>query len=328
MAVKSVFKVLIGTIVIIVVSSILIEWYNVQTTSLQLGSIAKMSARQACVYFGQETYKREDFSGIGADTLYDSNGNEFMTGNFYSKYGTSAESIYNGLYGYNSNFLTRDGKVLQGYWESLDLLAGKREDSWGIGAYYRQAMMTPLNMGVPYLEREVVDRIFKWNLASILNNGQMNGRNMLNVHTDDLGRTYVLYKGFRVYVGDAEITDIDYEILDLKNSSDASKFNDYTNMRAGDLTANITDEAKERRYVAVAGIKYTVPMQYEGITPIKRIMEFAWEQKVEGMNDSGNGGSNKKWNATAEATLNQGGFKGSTNGELPVSGRLVYYIIR
>ena len=329
--VKTIFKVIILTIVLIVGSSIIIEWYNIQTTGLQLGSIAKMSARQACVYFGQETYKRDDFTGIDADTLYDSNGIEFMSGNFYSSYGNTTETIYNSLYGYNSNFLNGDGKVLQGYWESLDLLAGKRADPWGMGTFFRDAMMTPLNMGVPYLERDVVDKIFKWNLASILNNGQLEGSSMLNVHTDETGRVYVLYKGFRVFVNEAEITDIEYEILDLRDADDAEKFNEYTNMNAGDLTVNISDAdgvGSERNFVAIAGISYSVPMQYEGITPVKRIMEYAWSQEVEGMNDSGNGGSDNTWNDLAESSLEQGGFSGSSNGVLPVPGRLVYYIIR
>lgn len=329
--VKTIFKVIVGTIVLIVGSSLILEWYNIQTTGLQLGSIAKMSARQACVYFGQETYKRDDFTGIDADTLYDSNGVEFMSGNFYSSYGTSTETIYNSLYGFGSNFLNGDGKVLQGYWESLDLLAGKRADPWGMGEFFRDAMMTPLNMGVPYLERDVVDKIFKWNLASILNNGQLDGTSMLNVHTDEVGRVYVLYKGFRVFVSEAEITDITYNILDLRNADDAELFKEYTNMDAGDLTVNISDDAgigSERNFVAIAGISYSVPMQYEGITPMKRIMEYAWSQEVEGMNNSGNGGSDNTWNSLAESELEQGGFSGSSEGVLPVPGRLVYYIIR
>lgn len=331
MGVKTIFKTIIGTIVAIVTISILLETFNITTTSLQLGSIAKVSARQACVFFGQETYKREDFKSVNMPDLYTNEGTLGVSGTFYS--GGSSEGIYANLYGASSPFLSSSGPVktkLRGNWESLDLLINKN-DTWGIGEYYREAMMTPLNMGIPYLDKNVVEKIMKWNLASILNNGQVDGSNFLNMY-ENSGRVYVLYKGFRVFVNEAKITNIEYKILDLTTSQGKSDFKTYTNMDASVITSTTDGNSDERNKVCLAGISYTVPMQYEGITPMKRIMEFGWNQRVAGMNDNPDAGIDQGnvWNDKATSTLNQGGFNGDTNaaGVLPVPGDLIYYIIR
>ena len=87
----------------------------------------------------------------------------------------------------------------------------------------------------------------------------------------------------------------------------------------------------ERRYVAVVGIEYSVPMSYEGITPIKRAFEFVWNTEVEGLN----GKSQRDVNTTqvwseAVADFESGGFSGNTalEGVLPLPGKLIYFILR
>ena len=54
--VKYIFRVLLGTIVTIVVTSLLVEIFNVSITSVQINNLAKESAYQACALFTQETY--------------------------------------------------------------------------------------------------------------------------------------------------------------------------------------------------------------------------------------------------------------------------------
>lgn len=330
MSVKTIFYTIIGTMLIIVVGSLTLEWYNVSTTSLQLGSIAKMSARQACVFFGQETYKREDFKDVNMNDIYSHDGTLVISGKFYD--GSSAEDIYNNLYGNMSNFLKADGPVKQqfkGNWESLDLLIN-RNDEWGIGEFYREAMMTPLNMGIPYLEKDVIERIMKWNLASILNNGQITSSGgFLNLHQDEFGEYYALYKGFRVYVNRVEVTDIDYKIIDISTSSGQAEFLEYTNMDASIITDTTEGPSDERNKVCVAGISYKVPMKYMGITPIKLVAEYGWNQSVAGYDGIEPGETTYEWNNVGEANLEQGGFDGSAeSGVLPVPGDLVYYIVR
>ena len=74
MSVKTIFKVLIGTIVIIVLSSLTIEMFNISTTGLQVNQISRLSAKQAATLFSQETYKQigEDGGAVNADNIRDS----------------------------------------------------------------------------------------------------------------------------------------------------------------------------------------------------------------------------------------------------------------
>lgn len=330
MTVKTIFNTIIGTMLIIVIGSLTLEWFNVSTTSLQLGSMAKMSARQACVFFGQETYKREDFKDVNMNDIYSHDGTLVISGKFYN--GNTPEAIYNELYGNGSNFLKTNGPVKQqfkGNWESLDLLIN-RNDEWGIGEFYREAMMTPLNMGIPYLEEEVVERIMKWNLTSILNNGQVDASGgFLNLHPDEFGEYYVLYKGFRVYVDRIQITDIEYKIIDISTSSGQDKFQEYTNMDASIVTDTTNGSDDERNKICLAGISYKVPMKYVGITPIKQVAEFGWNQSAAGYDGIEPAETNYQWNDVGEAELAQGGFDGSAErGVLPVPGDLIYYIVR
>ena len=329
MSVKTIFYTIIGTMVIIVVGSLTLEWFNVSTTSLQLGSIAKMSARQACVFFGQETYKRDDFTGVNLNDIRDRNGELIISGNFYP--GNSPEVIYNNLYGPTSEFLKSSGPVktqFKGNWESLDLLIN-RNDEWGIGEFYVESMMTPLNMGIPYLDHDVVDKIFRWNFTTILNNGQIaDSGGFQNLVADEDGH-YVLYKGFRVYVTEAKITDIEYRILDLSTSQGKTDFKKFTNMDASTITGETSGASDERNKVCLAGIKYSVPMKYVGITPIKQVAEWGWSNSVAGADGIDTGASYNQWNDSGIDYFAQGGFDDSTEeGVLPVPGELVYYIVR
>lgn len=328
MSVKTIFKVLIGTVFLMAVISLTLEMYNINTTGLQLGSIGKMSLKQACVFFGQETYKRDDIASINMDNLYTSEGTEGISGVFYQ--GTTLENIYNNLYGAGSAFRQSHGpveSVLRGNWNTLDdLLNGT-----AAGKQYKQLMMTPLNMGIPYLDEECVEKIFRWNLANILNNGQTEADGRLtNMKVNSEGRIYVEYKGFQVFAGEAEIADIEYRVLNLDTDGGRQDFKKYTNMNADIILNNTSGYGDERRKVCLAGVSYTVPMKYEGITPLRHIMESAWNYKVEGMqNHTRSGSLGTGWNPDSESLLSQGGFDGYREpGVLPVPGEFVYYIIR
>lgn len=327
--VLNIFKVIIGTVVIMAVASITLEYYNVSTTGLQLQSIAKMSARQACIFFSQETYKRSDYTSIDTPDLYSADGDNVISGTFYS--GGSPEGIYQNLYGSGSNFMSGNGPVkkgLLGYWENLDILVNKN-DGIGVGDFYADSLMTPLNLGIPYLDRDVVEDIFKWNLTAILNNGQYNSNRCLNLHRDDYGY-YILYKGFKVYTDKAKISDIKYKVLDITTQSGRDDFKKYTNMDASVLNSNGAS-SDERKYVCIAGIDYDIPMKYVGITPYKSIMEFAWNHEVVGLHGNPNAGQKlHTWNDDGISDMESGGFNGSKTGAgvLPVPGDLVYYIVR
>lgn len=353
MTVKTIFKVILLTIIVTVMSSLILEMFNLQTTSLQLGSISKMSAQQACVFFSQETYKRVDFKDINTADLIGVDGG-VVSGTFYkedvvpsswsSKISEMNDEdgaitdeslgIYANLYLNSSEF--KD--FLSHYasnWESLSAyssaLGSAGDDPWGIGEYYITSLMTPSNLGIPYLDHDSVEKIFKWNLASILNNGQYTGSNLTNLKDSGID-AYVLYKGFRVYVNRATISNLDYELLNIAEADGAAKFEEYTNINPETISEGTNGADDERNKILVVGVEYTVPMSYEGITPIKNIMEFAWDTKVAGMNDNPEAGTTptSTWDTTITSDLSQGGLEGATlpDGQLPVPGRLVYYLVR
>lgn len=347
MSVKTIFKVIMCTILTIVIGSLVLEYFNIQTSGLQINSITKISARQACVFFGQETYKREDADVINMNDLKASDGATYINGKFYDDSTPTADTsslkemnsdlpddainIYTNLYGPGSDFMKNVGPDIwqDGKWESLGLLLGKTEDTWGIGEFYRDSMMTPLNMGIPYLEGETLTKIFRWNLASILNNGQMDGNNMLNVKQDEAGKYYVLYKGFRVYASEAQITNLEYKVLDLTTSEGKEDFKKYTNINPEHITNSTSGNSDERNKVCLVGVNYTVPVQYEGITPIKNVISYVWDLQVAGTDGETEDIVGFDWNSTAQSEIKQGGFDGyAEEGVLPVPGELVYYIVR
>ena len=59
MSVKSIFKILLGTIVIMISTSLFMELFNVSISGMQVKQMTRMAAKQACVLFTQETYKTD-----------------------------------------------------------------------------------------------------------------------------------------------------------------------------------------------------------------------------------------------------------------------------
>ena len=55
MSVKGIFKILIGTIAIIIITSFIVEYFNVTITSIELSQMARIAATQSCELFAQET---------------------------------------------------------------------------------------------------------------------------------------------------------------------------------------------------------------------------------------------------------------------------------
>lgn len=362
MSVKSIFKVLIGTIVIIVVSFFIIEMMNMSTSSMQLNHLAKMGARQASVLFSQETYKiRTDSSGnlsgsINMDPVVDSNGVEYISGVFYTS--STPEQIYNDLYTSNDfkDWMKNNPAVSKGNWKSLKLidrainnpsslnvtypvynpsmsqayyesLVRQYSDAM-LAKMYKEVMMTPLNMGVPYLDKETLNRMFKWNVGELMSNC-----NPDNIKEDDSGNRYVMYNGFRVYADRAEITNLEYRTFDLTNTLDRDHFRQLTNIDPDNLAFDFNPEYlgtadDERQRVALVGINYSIPIAYEGITPIRKLFDYVWNTEVDGLGSTPSGVT-QSWVDTT-ANMESGGFDGTAGlgGVLPVPGKLIYYIIR
>jgi len=348
--VKTIFKVLIGTVVIIVVSSLLIEIYNISTTGLQINQISKMAGRQACDLFSQETYKIYDESGnaggiIDMGNIIDMYGSIYIEGKFYTS--NDPETIYQDLY-YSSDFkdwLSSEPAVQKGDWYNLKLLDRAINDPSSLitdiddpdyteattARLYRDVMMTPLNLGIPYLDLDTVNRMYRWNLAQLLSNCKPE-----LIKIDEDGITYVEFKGFRVFADSAAITNLEYKTFDLTDMSDRVEFNQITNINPDNIefdvdinlkeNLDITDD--ERTRVCVVGIEYKVPITYEGITPIKQVFNFVWNNEVEGYNSGVGRTGHQEWTSSVE-DLESGGFHGmDTEGVLPVPGKLIYHIMR
>lgn len=381
LSVKGIFRVLIGTIVLLTVISLVIEMINISISSIQLTQMAKISCRQAAVLLSQETYKERAGSGLPGlgstagstfmDDVVTIDGAQYISGRFYD--GADAESIYANMYKNSSEFKEwLKSSQIAGKWDSIELIAlglnGSnsigdvanvsmpsdmsnqaaltRYSRWITAQAYSEVMMTPLNMGVPYLDKATLQRIFQWNLASIASDC-----NKDKIRLDESGRPCIYYNGFRIYADEATIENLDYKTYDATGAGYAD-FKYDTGIDANQLgfqsgvDLGSTVGTDERQSICVVGIEYKIEVAYEGITPIRKIFDFIWDNEVEGWEVQGTGqhgqvnrAPQQSWHDT-RAELTSGGFGGtdlidpSGNvvnpgfGVLPVPGRLMYYIVR
>jgi hypothetical protein len=412
MSVKTIFKVLISTMALLVLIPLAIELVNIFTVGMELKQMTKVAANQALSLYTQETYRttsdgtglaarmssfntksvKKDSSGnivkdtdgnIVIDT--DSSGNEksdtYVTGSFYGVGLSSEQEIYEKLYidsdAFNT-FCTTNGtsttpikiggtggaqartlnvkiKVVSGsgvsgnsmidIFPQLKMLyygVTNQSDSISIDEYdtdsakaaalsYAENRYTPVNIGIAYFDPQVTNRMFQWNLAQLLSNTSDS-----NVQIDDNGISYVNFNGFKCYVQDAYISGYTYYVFN--SQTDSALIEKYTNMKASALT-NI---GGENNYIVVVGVDYAIPIAYEGITPIKRIMNFAWTREVDGFDGqssvvisdaadeenqlSGKSGNSGLWNNSSEdlETLMNNGYSndGTATGQVVAIGAL------
>lgn len=351
MEVKTIFKVLLGTIALMITSCIIIELYNVSMTSTQINRLINISGAQAADLFAQETYKT-DTGDAGSSSMPDvrtADGGTYVSGNFYG--GLSTENaIYNKLYRDSSEFRQFVANN-SGKWLSLDCIAyglgvgggGLDQASQLSGQMYVSNCVTPLNMGVPYLDQETLQKMFRWNLATLLSNGNSN-----LIVNDSSGGYYVLHNGFRVYASQATIEPI-YRTYDISNASEALEFYELTHINPAGLNgsnstltfgtyipdtesmvtlSNGISYGDERSIICVAGLEYTVPVSYQGVTPMKNIFEYLWNAEVEGWGDGVAPDNPTQTWTMGKVNLQSGGFQDSSTEDTPVPGKLIYYMIR
>lgn len=329
--VRSVFKSLVGTIIIIVCLSLFIEIANMNSVATYMKSSISRTVENSCDYFASETYKEgnsavTDVYGLrtdGTEQLY-------MSGRFYD--GDPYESLYGSgspfedWYRTDYAYMATDGKA----WRNLDRLAyglGLRSNGFALtdtdkraGESYAEVHMTPLNLGIPYLDEETVERIARWNLAKTLSSGKpqnihiegslyengIEGDNLeayrtSNGNIDTSKTNYVLHNGFRCYVDTFNIDSIVYKMYDLNDASDRAKVEAITGMEDGNggggtgtLLGNIdsgrgegiTAVVDDRQFIGIAEITYTMDMDYIGVTPIRRVINWLANMEIKG---AGNG---------------------------------------
>ena len=327
--IKSIFKILIGVILFMTIGMFIVELYNITIASELLKSTAHTTLSRSCDYFAQESYKNGSgnaYQLVGYDNSVDTS----LNGQFY--FG-STEQVYDRLYANSGSFANyvnsfkdkfRKLKVLgKGLGITGDALLDG-EDT--IASDYRQGLVTPLNIGIAYLDRDTVNKIFKWELVAVLSAGNPD---MVITNPADGSNPYVVYKGFRIYYNSIYVDNPSYRAYDLFNATDKKDFEKLTNIDTDRYILNARiNENDERRYVVVASMKYKVRVGYEGITPIKRLFQWVVNTGNDERFDT------NRWQG--ETTLSRAGarnedFFGSGlnyDSSVGVGNKIIYYIIR
>lgn len=437
LSVKTIFKVLIGTSVLLVVGCLLTEIFNLSVAGMQLKQACGMAANQAAELYTQETYKvRNDKSGGSGLAAFSANlnninapdGTLYVTGQFYD--GTDTASIWNDLYSGNPNFnsfcnLTegstvpmystingrtyatrytlkdtnamdksistiqnnefegyastplsgRNGKAIKNAFTQLNRLyvgvttpgtlsnahftdpisytefSTNADRLYAVNAAQSALRMkseyyTPVNIGIPYFDPETINKMFRWNATQLLTNMMP-----ATMQQDESGNWFVNYKGFRCYVNDAYISDLEYYVLDTADSADAVTLQNLVGLTVGaggSSGLNIIGTSSgvgvdnSNRYVTVVGIKYVIPVTYQGVTPLRQIFEYGWRSEADGDLVAGYNGAIGGWNGSSvpnvdrnvEATDHEeysyvmDGLTNDDRGSVSATGELFYVLVR
>jgi hypothetical protein len=271
LGVKLVFKSLIYTMVLLVGVSLMIDIFNLAIMGFQVNRLIQLSVRKACEYYTMETYLREDINSIDLSDARGINGTVVAEGKFFGY--SNIDQAYEGLYTNNNEFL---GWAYNntGTWKNLDLLVAGlghnqqnyNEDELEVARSYVDDKMTPANLGITYLNKDVVGKSAKWNITKILSLGKVE-----SIIDENPFNPYVLFHGFRVYVNSLSIDNIQYEVVDAIDNPD--RYKQITGVDPNRIGIDMA-EGGDRAKVNVATILYSIDIGYEGITPLKRIIAF------------------------------------------------------
>lgn len=328
MGVKTIFKILIGTTVVLVLSMLVLEVLNIVTYSNQMNQLTRLAVKKACYLFCNETYK----TNMGLlEGIENSSGNQILSGSVFQ--GNTEEEVYNKLYTNSDKFEDWYNDYSAGIWDDLDILAvglgiGSKaltSDELQLANYYRDSLVTPINLGVTYLDEDILKGIARWNLTALLCNGK---REM--ILTDENGRTYVKYKGFRVYTTEMQIPNIEYKVLDV--STDAGKEEIKKELKIQDTSIVELENNK----LLLAGVKYSVPIAYEGITSMAELIGLTSNYRVEGWSDAAVPATSTPMEQLIDDDeLESGGLEGpeildegGNTVKLPMSGKLTFIITK
>ena len=359
---STMFKILLLVVVLPLIICACIEWFNVYTNTYKLQPLIRIGVDQAAKMFSEESFCLGDatpqslFPDLRATVRGDSDsviaGSFSVKNDIFNNKQTPSE-IYNYLmdesttsmkdFAYNTR-----GEVVNvdqqpvyfnetpaGVFQNLGLIV---DDMSVIGEVYRESLATSMNLGIPYLDEKTVTAMSKWNLAQILNvdgkgsaivnaNTELGLKTTLkNLHRDNIGY-YVMWNGFRVYI-DKLVLDVRYEILDMTSVPDQEEFTEITGMDANTLFGSgaIVSGGNEKN-VILTFIDYTVPYQYEGLTPWRRVFSWVYAGSFGAVSSTNNGNlENSSWNDIEERRYTTGnkatgisGFLADMNGEAPVA---------
>ena len=223
---------------------------------------------------------------------------------------------------------------------------------------YKNNYYTTANIGIPYMDEDIVNRMYQWNLAQLLSNC-----NKDSIQLDDNGRMCINFRGFKIYADEhsnSKISNYDYKVYDVSpNSSnrsaeqkklwedlnidatedhrylgarsDAKGMQGYTTTVVGNGTKPIGGgygEVYDNWYVTSVGIEYSLEVNYEGITPLRKLIAYVFNNQVTGLGTTAPSIPNPDTLSNAD-TLSMGGFNGEGLGSgVVTSGKLTYTLDR
>lgn len=376
--VKSVLKVLGLTITLPLLICLLIEMFNSALTPVYMRGIINKAVSESCGYFAQETYRTDDDTAVFRDT-YDilfssrdtgSNRVVAVSGNFFEH--TTQDEIYKDIY-YSDRFqsflsgdrfefigdTTRELTSKQGIWENLDRLACglANKNGWSIsqkslgneykstGNTYVNDHVTALNLGVTYLDEDIIERIAKWNMVANLYRGSdemihRHGDDITGVTEEDLAKyDYVTYDGYRIYYNTFQIDSIDYTVYDLSTENGRDEFSKVVHVGEdntggdynywSDLDIQSDDE---RKNVCVAEVNYSMNIAYEGVTPIRQAIAYlaSLTTKVYGVGGTGPNDDSFYRDHANVTEVTSSKFSSSDDGYIlnNYNNKVYYYIVR
>lgn len=390
MTVKTIFKTLFTTMVVMVLSMLLLELFNVSIVSYQLRQISRMAARQACILFTSETYKGNDGVGgtIKTQDAIAFDGSTYVSGDFYRvPYSPNSSeykiAVWKKIYA-NQKFVDfcNSTPALNKYYtlEILKMAASAAKNGGDVpqvsvdwtssptqieasvkastAQMYKNNYYTTANIGIPYMDEDIVNRMYQWNLAQLLSNC-----NKDSIQLDDNGRMCINFRGFKIYADEhsnSKISNYDYKVYDVSpNSSnrsaeqkklwedlnidatedhrylgarsDAKGMQGYTTTVVGNGTKPIGGgygEVYDNWYVTSVGIEYSLEVNYEGITPLRKLIAYVFNNQVTGLGTTAPSIPNPDTLSNAD-TLSMGGFNGEGLGSgVVTSGKLTYTLDR
>lgn len=215
--------------------------------------------------------------------------------------------------------------------EQLDA-AWKNYNSLYNGYIYYSNNYTPLNLGCVYFDKDVLLRMTQWEMTRILSScDSSNIKREIVKNTDGTfeEKSYVYFQGFGAYVTDMKITELNeydsefgelysklknpvnidnitYATYDLSKAADREALEKVVHIDATQLGLDFDNiETDDRRNLTIAVVKYSIPISYNGITPIRSVMSYANSRlnsdKVDGIgNASSSGTMSISWNVQPE----------------------------
>lgn len=276
MGAKSIVKILVTVSIALAIASAIMELNNITVVGNNIINISNRAAKQAAILYSQETYKARGNGGASSlESIEDAYGAEYVSGNIYGN-NSGDKEIYESLRGGFYEWCS-DPAAVKGGWDRVRILSGEfkgtekeRKDEEKIQAMYIKNMITPTNMGIPYLDKDTVERIFKWNIAKVFSGGVSN-----TIVLDDGGDVCVQRDGFRIYANESELSIKSYVTYDLNVEADKKKFEEITQIDTSKL--GISEgrgiDGNQTSRICVATMHIKVPVAYIGVSPIRHMVE-------------------------------------------------------